>query len=126
MDISTNPIKVLARNSSLNKSRPHVPVLLAVLFMLIALLPFTMSSEPAYAVDELYLTGTIKSIDQKAGLVYMEVTTASCRGMKTFRADQRLDTLEIYVNQVISFYIDSSTCEEKANHTILVSWGIKK
>lgn len=97
-----------------------------VLLMTIALIAMIASVQPAHAVDELFLTGVVKSIDRKSDLVTVQVTSAGCRGIRNFRSDQRLDLLENYVGKIISFYIDSSTCEDRANHVMLVSWGISK
>lgn len=125
MDLRYSHEKAVARHAWLNISRQHGPVLLAVLFMVIALIALTVISQPAYAADELYLTGTIKSINAGTGLVTVDVTSSSCHGMRTFKADN-LDKLQAYIEQRISFFIDSNRCNVKEIHTIITERGLRK
>ncbi len=96
-----------------------------IVVLCIAVLCVVVCGQPVYAVDELYLTGVVKNINPITGIVYVDVTSDSCRGMRIFRADD-LGKLGNYVNQAISFYIDSSTCGDNNVHMILVSRGISK
>jgi hypothetical protein len=125
MDNRNTDEKTVARHARLNNSRLHGPVLFAVLLMAITLLALTVSSQPANAVDELYLTGTIKSINASTGIVTVNVTSSSCRGMRIFKAD-KLEKLEEYVEQNISFFIDSDKCAVKDIYTIITARGLRK
>jgi hypothetical protein len=104
---------------------PQRSGLLTVLLAAAVLIAVSTGAKPALAHDELRLIGIIKTIDLKTGIVLVDVQTESCPGLRRFRADN-IDALGKYVNQDISFYIDSSTCRDTAIHTILVSWGINK
>lgn len=128
MDISTNSTKAVDRHSRLNKSHPHGSGLPAVFFMVIVLLALTVTGQPALAagdLDQLQLTGVIKSVNAVTGLVTVEVASSSCRGMRIFKAD-KLDKLEEYVEQKVSFFIDSNRCNVKEIYTILTARGLRK
>ena len=99
--------------------------MLLILFLGIAVLGLSTIDRPACAEDELYLTGVIKSVNPVTGLVYAEVLSSSCQGMRIFRADQP-EKMADYENQKISFFIDSNRCNDNAVHTISVSRGIRK
>ena len=120
--------KTVARHSRLNYSRSSSFGLFAVLFMGIALLALAMIGQPALAADDhdqLQLTGTIKSVNAVTGLVTVDVVSSSCRGMRIFKAD-KLEKLEAYVDQKVSFFIDSNKCEVKETYTIITARGLRK
>jgi hypothetical protein len=71
------------------------------------------------------LTGIIKSVNAVTGLVTVEVVSSSCRGMRIFKADD-LEKLEDYIEQNISFFIDSNKCEVKETYTIITARGLRK
>lgn len=125
MEIRFTDERTVARQSGSDNSRPHSSGLLAALFMAIILLALIMSSQPAAAVDELYLTGTIKSVNAATGIVMVDVTSSSCFGMRVFKAD-RIDKLEGYIDTRASFFIDSSRCNVKETYTILTARGLRK
>jgi len=125
MEIRYTDERTVARQSGSNNSRSHASGLLAVHFMAVILLALIMSSQPAYAVDDLYLTGTIKSVNAATGIVTVDVTSSSCFGMRVFKAD-RLDKLEEYIDKRASFFIDSSRCNVKETYTILTARGLRK
>ena len=120
--------KAVSRKSRLNSSHPHGSGLLAVLWMGIFLLVLTVSGQPAFAaldLDQLNLTGVIKSVNAVTGLVTVDVASSSCHGMRIFKAD-KVEKLEEYVDQRVSFFIDSDTCEVKEIYTILTARGLRK
>ena len=117
--------KTVARHSRVDNSRSRSSGLFAVLFMGIFLFALTMIGQPAFAVDELYLKGTIKSVNAVTGLVMVDVVSSSCSGMRIFKAD-KLEMLEAYVDQKVSFSIDSNKCEVKEIYTILTARGLRK
>jgi hypothetical protein len=120
--------KTVGRHSRLDNSRSQGYGLFAVLFMGITLLALAMSGRPALAADDhdqLQLTGTIKSVNAVTGLVTVDVASSSCSGMRIFKADM-LEKLEAYVDQNVSFFIDSNKCEVKATYTIITARGLRK
>jgi hypothetical protein len=118
--------KAVARHSKLNYSRSRSSGLFAVLFTSLLLLALT--GQPGLAADnhdQLQLTGTIKSVNAITGLVTVDVVSSSCSGMRIFKAD-KLEKLEAYVDQNISFFIDSNKCEVKETYTIITARGLRK
>jgi hypothetical protein len=105
--------------------RPARHGLPAVFLAFAVLLAFAMVEQSAFAKDELLLSGIVKTIDPKTSLVFVDVGSESCPGIRRFHADD-LGALGRYVNQTVTFYIDSPTCSDSAIHTILVSRGINK
>jgi hypothetical protein len=94
----------------------------------IFLLVLTMSGQPALAAldhDQLQVTGVIKSVNAVTGLVTVDVTSSSCHGTRIFKAD-KVEKLEAYVDQRVSFFIDSDTCEVKEIYTILTARAVRK
>jgi hypothetical protein len=109
---------------------PFCRGVLGLLLGALVVLALAVCGDPACAADDLHrdnlhLTGIVKNINSATGMVYVEVVSSSCVGMRIFRADD-IGKLESFLNQEISFFIDSATCKDNNVHTILVSWGIKK
>jgi hypothetical protein len=67
-------------------------------------------STPADAVDELYLTGVVSTIDLRSGIVFVQVQSGNCRGLRKFRFDNTID-MEGLQGKKISFSINSSVCK---------------
>jgi hypothetical protein len=110
---------------SLTAFLSHASIILGMLILLIAGTMALSVPQQAFAEDELYLTGIVKSVNPGTGIVYVEVVSASCNGMRMFRAD-KLDELQKYIEQKISFFIDSDHCSADSVPVILVSRGISK
>ena len=110
------------RNRNENASCGCLSLLLLGMMLLLA-----MSCQTAFAdnLDNLYLTGIIKNVNPVTGVAYVEVLSSSCRGMRTFRADDP-EGLQYQVRRKVSFFIDSDTCKDTAVHTILVSRGLNR
>jgi hypothetical protein len=87
-----------------------------VSFMFISL--YTQTS---VAVDELSLTGFVKSIDKTNGIISINVTSESCRGLRVFRVpdDARNDLDASLIGRKLQFDIDSATCERGKVYTII-------
>jgi hypothetical protein len=120
--------KAVSRQSRLNSSRPHGSGLFAVLWMGIFLLVLTVSGRPALAADDhdqLHVTGVIKSVNVVTGLVTVDIVSSSCHGMRIFKADD-LEKLDDYVEQKVSFFINSNKCEVKETYTIITARGLLK
>lgn len=120
-----NTEKAAAHRAWSNSDHSQRYGLTAALLIAAVLFALAAGGRPVFAHDELRLTGVIKTINPANGLVYVEVGSQSCRGMRIFRADN-LDTLSKLLGQRISFYIDSSTCSDNKVHTIVVSRGVGK
>ena len=77
-----------------------------------------------YAVDELSLTGIVKSLDIKTKTVIIDVKSSSCRGLRTFTVDNTADFQDL-VLQKITFSIDSSICKRSETYRITV-WRVTR
>ncbi|NWF76933.1 MAG: hypothetical protein HXY53_10295 [Nitrospirae bacterium] len=67
------------------------------------------STSPVYSEDELYLTGIVKEVDFKKGVVTVEVLSKTCSGIKTFQTED-IEKLLDSEGKKISFFINTSTC----------------
>jgi hypothetical protein len=88
-----------------------------VFFILIALCVQT-----SWAVDNLSLTGFVKSIDSNNGIIRVNVTSESCKGLREFRvpdnAKSDLDTS--LIDKKLQFYINSATCERGKVYNVIL------
>lgn len=73
-------------------------------------------------IDELYLSGIIKSYDKEKGLIWVDVKSESCRGIREFRVPEsvRLELDPSLIGQKINFFINSSTCEPGKFYNMLL------
>jgi hypothetical protein len=102
--------------------------MLAALLVAVIMVALTMGGQPALATTDpeyLYITGIVKSVNAATGLVTVDVMSSSCKGMRIFKAN-KLDKLESYMEQKVSFFIDSERCQIKEVHAILVERGLWK
>lgn len=84
--------------------------------MLIAVFAFaTLAAAQPITNEVMFLTGVIKSIDNKKRLVVVEVVNKGCKGVKTFSIDD-LSLLRAVVGDEISFYSDSVYCPGPMGH----------
>jgi hypothetical protein len=107
---------------------PQKTGLRAAVVAVVLLIAFAVGGQTAFGADvhdQLRLTGVIKSIDGVTGMVLVDVTSSSCRGMRTFRASKP-DILDDYIGKRIAFFIDSNRCDIKEVYTILLERGIRK
>jgi hypothetical protein len=87
--------------------------------LLILILVFSaLSIYSAGAVDELYLTGVVMSIDLKSGTVLVDVKSHSCKGLHKFRVDNAQELEGLY-GKKISFSINSSVCSASEIYKIV-------
>jgi len=79
-----------------------------VFFILIALCVQT-----GWAVDNLFLTGFVKSFNASSGVIRVDVTSESCKGIRELRVpdDAKNDLDASLIGEKLQFYIDSATCE---------------
>jgi hypothetical protein len=77
------------------------------------------------ALDELFLTGVVRSVDSKSGIVIVDVKSEGCHGVRSFRVDNvsDLDGLE---GKKISFFINSSTCKGDEVYKMSLPGGKKR
>jgi hypothetical protein len=68
--------------------------------------PFNLSS---FAADSLYLRGVVKGINPASRTVTIDVRSSSCRGERTFRADNPGDFVA-YTGKAIVFSVDGAVC----------------
>ncbi|MEO0228297.1 MAG: hypothetical protein ABIL70_09645 [candidate division WOR-3 bacterium] len=74
---------------------------------------FLIMCQEVLGVDELYLSGIIKSYDKEKGLIWVDVRSESCRGIREFKVPEsvRLELDPSLIGQKIDFFINSSRCE---------------
>ena len=74
----------------------------------------------AFAVDELYLCGVVREVNPQAAQVTVDVVSANCRGVRTFKLPPATDKnrQSFTVNDRKCFFIDSSRCKAGYVHAI--------
>jgi hypothetical protein len=77
------------------------------------------------AVDELYLRGIIKSYDKQKGIIWVNVLSEGCRGLREFRLPENAkeDLDPSLIGQKIDFYINSSVCEKGKIYNMILKGG---
>jgi hypothetical protein len=89
--------------------------IILVFFILITLCPQT-----SFSLDNLSLTGFVRSIDSSNGIMSLDITSESCRGPGAFRIpDYTKGDLESLIGKKIQFMIDSSKCERGKIHNMI-------
>lgn len=75
----------------------------------------------AWGVDNLYLSGHLKSFDKSKGIVTVYVLTEGCQGLRQFFWPKDLieELDSSLIDKRIEFYIDSSVCEKGKIHRII-------
>jgi hypothetical protein len=91
-------------------------VIILAVFILISL-----CAQTSLAVDNLSLTGFIKSIDNNNGILTVNITSESCKGLRVFKVpDGAKGTLDIsLIDKKVQFYINSANCEPGKVYNIL-------
>ncbi len=77
----------------------------------------------AQAIDRLILSGVVKAVDYKSGIITVDVKSASCPGIKKFRVDDLSISDTSLIGKHISFPIDSSTCKGDTIYKIVLPRG---
>jgi len=77
-----------------------------------------LNSRPVYSVDELHLVGIVKNINPKTGIVFVDVKSSSCLGMRKFKMDDTSEKDDL-IGKKIEFTIDSSVCDDDVHRMIL-------
>ena len=117
-----------SRGCSKEEGKRFFPGAFLYLFAGIIVLTMVAVGPPVYAegLDQLNLTGTIKSINMVTGIVYVEVVSSSCLGMRMFKADDP-ERIVNFVDQKVSFFIDDNACRNNNDiQTMIVSRGLRQ
>ncbi len=89
-----------------------------MIFIVISLMFLSL----AWSVDELVLTGIVKSYSKEKGTIIVDVKSEGCRGLREFILPEgaRHDLDPSLIGQRIEFKIDSNRCERgRVYHMIL-------
>jgi hypothetical protein len=79
---------------------------------------FVLCIHSSEAVDELNLTGIVRTVYAHSGLVTVDVKSQSCPGLRSFKFGDSID-LEGLEGKKISFSIDSSVCRRDEVYRII-------
>jgi hypothetical protein len=83
------------------------------LFIFLLIEFFLLSSaDRALGTDELFMTGIVKGIDHRTGIVTIEVKSETCRGIRHFKPEDASTINDTQQGKKISFRIDSPTCTD--------------
>lgn len=90
--------------------------IILVFSILIALCP-----QAVLALDNLSLSGFVRSIDSSNGIISLDITSEGCRGLRAFRMpdDAKGDLDASLIGKKIQFMIDSSKCERGRIYNII-------
>lgn len=74
-----------------------------------------------FAKDNLFLTGTVRSVDSGSGIMRVNVTSEGCTGIREFKVpeDGPADIDASLIGKRVQFYIDGAICERGKVHNIL-------
>jgi hypothetical protein len=78
-------------------------------FLLIEVLLLS-SAYQVFGTDELFMTGIVKSIDRKTGIVTVDVKSETCRGIRHFKSEDASVVDDIRPGKKILFRTDSPSC----------------
>lgn len=80
-----------------------------LLFVVVIACPINIAG----ALDNLLLTGVVRSIDTVTGTIWIDVTSEGCTGLRGFKVHEeaRVDLDTSLIGKRLNFLIDSSTCE---------------
>jgi hypothetical protein len=77
-----------------------------------------LSIHSSESVDELFLTGIVRTVNANSGIVVVDVKSQSCPGLRSFNFKNSTD-LEGLEGKKISFSIDSSVCRSGEIYKII-------
>ena len=93
-------------------------ILCRLLFMSVIVVSIMPYVHPAYAEDELLLSGILKSVDTVKKTITINVTSSSCLGTRAFYAEDAF-RYQGLVDAQINFQIDSSACKGDEVYKVL-------
>jgi hypothetical protein len=87
-----------------------------VFFIIMSLCPQT-----GHAIDNLSLTGFVRSIDSGNGIISLDITSEGCRGLRAFKVPDgaKGDLDASLIGKRLQFMIDSSRCERGRIYNII-------
>ena len=85
----------------------------------VALMLLSLYAQTSLALDNLSLTGFVRSIDKTNGTINLEITSESCRGFRVFRMPGKINLDDSRIGEKLEFKIDSSKCERGKIYNIL-------
>jgi len=114
----------IRRNDMTGRMKFSGMVIIAVFITLC----ISMGGAAVFASDELLVTGTLKSIDQRYKTVTVDVRSSACRGLdRKFRFDPKdLEKVQGKEGQDIRFHIDSPVCKRDTVYNMILPGGPKK
>lgn len=74
----------------------------------------------AFAVDNLFLCGIVKNVNEQKTLVTVDVKSGSCPGIRQFQLAAPQAASRFIVGEKKCFPIDSSHCNDNNIHKILI------
>jgi hypothetical protein len=89
--------------------------------LLVSLMFVFLCAQTGVALDNLSLTGVVRSIDKNNGIISLDITSEGCRGLRAFKVpdDARDDLDASLMGKKLQFMIDSSKCERGRIHNII-------
>ena len=90
--------------------------------ILISFMLITLYAQTSWAVDNLSLTGFVRSFDNNSRMIRIYVTSESCKGLRDFMVpgDGKSDLDASLINRKLQFLINSATCERGKVYNILL------
>ena len=87
----------------------------------VSLMCVFLCAQRGFALDNLFLTGVVRSIDKNNGIISLDITSEGCRGQRAFKVpdDDRDDLDASLIGKKLQFMIDSSKCERGRTHNII-------
>lgn len=80
--------------------------------------PCILFCKQAFAVDELYLCGVVQEVNLQAAQVTVDIASANCRGIKTFKLPATTDKTSFNMAGRKCFFINSNSCKMGYTYTI--------
>lgn len=99
------------------EKRMKVQIWLIILFVILMLSFIRVG----FAKDNLFLTGTVRSVDSGSGIMRVNVTSEGCTGIREFKVPENgaADIDATLIGKRVQFYIDGAICERGKVHNIL-------
>lgn len=90
-------------------------------FFLVFIMLSPVFAQPIMALDNLILTGFLRSFDSSSGIAKIDVTSEGCKGLREFKLpdDAKGDIDTKLIDKSFTFQIDSSSCERSRIYNIV-------
>ena len=92
-------------------------VWLSLAFVMLA----SLCVQTVFALDNLFVTGILRSYDSKSEIVRIDVTSEGCKGLREFKVpdDAKGDVDNNLIGKRLTVKIDSATCERGKVYNIV-------